>query len=221
MFVLIVVLTVLAVFASGQSADQEKRRRLVFVACIVIASALVAGFVGGGLRGRRWASYRLQVGDDDVLRVGEGLEPMRLNRGEITKVEEIKGSGLFLRTEARLRVLFIPVDLAGYHEVRDIISQWQTPRALTAFARASRASPQLALGLLCFASWFACKHSGSLAVVVPSALLFYGLLVLGFLELQRNPNIPKSQKMWYWFLLLPLWNFLALPFLTMCSIFGK
>jgi hypothetical protein len=146
---------------------------------------------------------------------------MRLDRREITKVEEIGGTGLSLRTNARLRLLFVPVDLAGYEEVRDIIGRWQTPQVLTLFTRASRTGLQVGLVLLYFASWLICVRARNVALVVPSALLSYGLLALGLSDHQRSPNVTQFQKWSVWILLLPQWKFWGLPFLRMCSVFVK
>ncbi len=217
--VFVVLFIVLLVFASGQSADQDQRQRLVVGGWIAIVSALIAIFMGGKRLKRQWASYRLRFGEDNILRLREGLEPMRLDRIEITKVEEVRGTGLTLRTNARLRRLFIPVDLAGYEEVRDIISRWQTPQTLTFLTRASRTGLGVGLVLLCFASWQICARSGNVAVVVPSALLFYGLVALGLLDHQRSPNVTMGQKVFVWIFLLFQWRLLTLPYLRLCSTF--
>jgi hypothetical protein len=59
----------------------------------------------------------------------------------------------------------------------------------------------------------------NVAVVVPSTLLFYGLLALGLSDHQRNPNVTKYWKVCVWILLLLQWKFWGLPFLRMCSAF--
>ncbi len=220
-FVFVVLLIFLLVFTSGQSANQAQRQRDVVGGCIVIVLALIGSLLGGQMFQRRWSSYKLRFGDDNILRLRKDLEPMRLDRREITKVEEVRGRGLSLRTNARLRLLFIPVELAGYEEVRDIISKWQTPQALTSLTRASRTGPQVGLALLWFVSWLICARSMNVAVVVPSALLFYGLSALGLSEHQRNPNVNNLQKVYVWISLLLLWKFWSLPFLRMCSVFVK
>jgi hypothetical protein len=220
-FVFVVLLTFLLVFTSGQSANQAQRQRLVVRGCVATVSALIASLIGGKRLQKHWSSYRLRFCDDNILRLREDLEPMRLDRGEITKVEEVRGTGLPLRTNARLRLLFIPVDLAGYEEVRDSISRWQTVQALTFLTRASRTGPQVGLALLCFASWLICARSMNVAVVVPSALLFYGLLALGLSDQQRNPNVTKFQKVSVWISLLLLWKLWSLPFLRICSAFVR
>jgi hypothetical protein len=220
-FVFFVLFTVLLVVAFGQSADQDQRQRLVVGGWIVIVTALIASFFALKKRRRYWASYRLRFGEDSILRLQEGLEPMRLYRGEITKVEEVRGAGLSLRTNARLRLLFIPVDLAGFEEVRDIISRWQTPQTLTFLTRASRTGLVVGFVLLYLALWLICARSENVAVLVPSALLLYGLLALGLWDHQRNPNLTKHQKVIIWVLLLAQWKFFALPYLRMCSVFAR
>jgi len=220
-FVFLVLFIVLLVFTSGRSADQSQRERMVAGGWVAIASGVVGSLIARKRLQRRWSSYRLQFGEDNILRLQEGLEPMRLDRSEITKVEEVRGTGLTLRTNARLRLLFIPVDLAGYEEVRDIISRWQTPQALAFLTRASRTALQVGWVLLYFASWLICTRSGNVAVVVPSALFSYGLLALGLWDHQRNPNLTKHQKVIIWVLLLAQWKFFALPYLRICSVFAR
>lgn len=220
-FVFLVLFIVLLVLTSGQSADQARRERLVAGGWVLIVAVLVASLIARKRLQKRWSSYRLQFDENKILRWQEGLEPMRLERREITKVEEVRGTGLTLRTNARLRLLFIPVDLAGYREVREIISRWQTPQALGFLTRASRTGLQTGLVLLYFASWLICTRSGNVAVVVPSALLSYGLLALGLIDQHRNPNVPKSQKALVWVLLALQWKFLALPYLRVCSAFFR
>ena len=73
LFVFIVLFTVLFVFASGQSANQAQRQRRVVGGCIVIVSALIGSLLGGQMFQRRWSSYRLRFGDDNILRLREDL----------------------------------------------------------------------------------------------------------------------------------------------------
>lgn len=220
-FVFMVLIAVLFVLVLGQSADQYHRQRLVIVGCFVVFVALIILPIAGKRLRTYWSSYRLSFGEDSILRLQEGLKPMRLHRGEITKVEEVRGTRLTLCTNARLQRLFIPADLSGYQEVRDAISKWRTPETLSLSARASRANRQVGLLLLCFGSWFLSARSRNTAVVVQSGLLFYGLVALGFSDLQRDPNVTSGAKVRAWFGLLFCWKLLIVPFLRMCSAFAK
>jgi hypothetical protein len=218
-FVFFVLLIVMMTMASGQSADQNQRERLVAWGWYLIVVSVVASLIARKRLQRLWSSYRLQFDENKILRWQEGLPPMRLNRSEITKVEEVRGTGLTLRTNARLRRLLIPADLAGYEEVRDVISGWQTPQVLPFLTQAGRTSLQVGLVLLFFASWLICTRSGNIALVVPGALAFYGVLALGLADHQRNPNVSKWQKVIVWVFVLLQWKFVALPYLRICSAF--
>jgi hypothetical protein len=202
-------------------ADSDQRVGLVFVAGATLAAVFTMLVIRSGRFQKDWESYLLQLDENGVLRSRNGTEPMRILRNQITSVWEVKGRGLTLRSSDRGRQLFIPAGLAGYEEVRGIISQWKTPRTLTLQMRASRQAPVLALGLLYFASWIICDRSEDPAKVVPSTLVFYTLTAVGAWKSFSNPNLPTKHKVVTLLVFLISLKVFAKPLVKSFALLGK
>ncbi|MGH9407324.1 MAG: hypothetical protein ACRD3D_16015 [Terriglobia bacterium] len=220
-FVLLFVFIVLFVLASGRSADQTQRQHLVIGSLIVMIVAAAAILLAGKRFEKGWSTYRLRFEVDSIVRFRKGLDPMRLRRSEIAKIEDVPRTGLTIRTKARLRRLFIPTQLAGYELVRDVVSQWQTVETLSFSTRALRKGLLIGFIVLCLAASIICLGSADASAVVASAVVFYGVAAVGLAEHTRNPELTTNQKLLGWIVLLVDWKFIVLPFVTMCTVLAR
>lgn len=219
--ILCVLFITLFVLVSGRSADQTIRLRLVVAGSTSIFAVFIGIFIASKWLEKQWSSYRLQFEENSILRLQKGLAPMRIDRSNVTKVEEVANYGLTIATKARFQRLFVPAGLVDYNGVRGIVGEWKTPQVISLATRVLRKSGWVGLGILYFALWLICIRCRIFSVVVESAFLFYLLTVVGLVVNQMNPNVTKSSKLLVWICILFQWKFLVFPFLRICSTLAR
>jgi len=82
-----------------------------------------------------WESAKVEVGEDYIARSQLRIPEVRVDRADITYVEET-GSGLYIHTADKRRTLIIPIELdnADYQEIKELLSTWTAvkPRSVMA-----------------------------------------------------------------------------------------
>lgn len=122
----------------------------------------------------QWRSYELILGTDHIRQRQHGYD-LTLLRSEVHRIIErpqvlqvVSGSG------NRPRTILIPVDMSGYQEVRDSLSEWMPITQAPEFWL--QAPGPVIMGILCVLPAMLLTRSASWFLIV--AVAYYGLILL-------------------------------------------
>jgi hypothetical protein len=105
----------------GDGSGRTLAFGLVFLFVLVVGS-----YVRRQARFRaRWASFEIVLEPGAIARTVDGYRPERLERAEITGVEERPG-GIAVRGPGG-RAVIVPRELDGYERVREAVLAWWVP----------------------------------------------------------------------------------------------
>jgi hypothetical protein len=156
------------------------------------------------LQREAWASYRLTIDQDTITRQQARLPDLTLRRDQITRIEELPGSGLLIRTTEPRIYISVPLGLTGYADIQAHLASWQ-PISVSAY------KTPLRLFLLCLglamapiAALVIVVISDSLPLVVAAGLVLVGIMGWSLIAIQRSPNVDPRRKRWIWLGLLVL-----------------
>ena len=111
--------------------NSPDNRPISIIATIIVGAMFIPFGIWRGLKQTKaiLESVRIEVGDDYIARSQVRIPQLRINRQEITVVDEISG-GLCIRTNNKTRTLAIPnaLDEDDYKEIRDVLASWATIR---------------------------------------------------------------------------------------------
>lgn len=119
---------VLVAITLSSAGEDLPMRLAIMVGVLVIVLALI--FTRGlkPLEGV-WASIKIHLSDDYVLRLQQNIPPVRILRHQVTAIDETE-DGLCVRTADNRLSLAIPKELepADYQEIKNILATWATVR---------------------------------------------------------------------------------------------
>ena len=111
--------------------------------------------------------------------------------GEIRKLEEIRGTGLWVRTDERRRDLWIPIVLEGYEDLKQKL-RMSTP---TEIVLRRRFTPGAVLLLLALCAAIVVMVASQNRILVPAAALFsIGFFVWGVISIFRSSQSSRKLK---------------------------
>lgn len=169
------------------------------IACLVGAAI---GVRSATSRGQEiWQSIRVEMSDDFVARSQIRIPQIRINRMDVTAVEE-GWFGLLVRTSDRSRSLILPrqLDDADFQEIRNRLASWRPiqPRSVWAQLRNYLVSVILliAFGMLFF--------SRSLWLVCLAGLGLTGSYGYFYWMIRKAEGIdPRVRRRFIWFTIFP------------------
>jgi uncharacterized membrane protein YfcA len=102
-------------YAAGADTDPTVMGIFGLIVAVVLALSMRQN-----LRRQRAQLRTLRIGVDEtaLTRTQEGLTPLTIRFAEITRLAEVPGKGLIVRGQGAERVLFLPVELEGFDELR-------------------------------------------------------------------------------------------------------
>jgi hypothetical protein len=177
---------------------------LIGLAAGAASGSLIAGLLTwAGLRNlsAQWATYQLTLDGEQITRHAARVADVRIDRAQITALEEYPGTGLVVRTADKRSYVFISTWLTGYAEVRARLESWQpivakqSPAQLFLRCLGAACIPVLGIAALALAATAA-------QLVVIGTLLIGGAVWLAA-RMQRNQLIPRWFKLVGW-LMVPL-----------------
>jgi len=111
--------------------NSPDNRPISIIATIIVGAMFIPFSIWRGLKQNKaiLESVRIEVGDDYIARSQVRIPQLRINRQEITAVDELS-AGLCIRTNNKTRALAIPnaLDEDDYKEIRDVLASWATIR---------------------------------------------------------------------------------------------
>lgn len=101
--------------------------RIMLSGIMALVLAIIAASLALKQNGKVWQSVQIEVGDDYIARSQVRIPQMRIERNEVTSIEEM-GNCLCIRTTDKRRTLAIPkvLDDADYQEIKGTLSTWAT-----------------------------------------------------------------------------------------------
>jgi len=125
---LTVVICIAAALVIWYSPDNKP---ISIISMIIFGALLIPFSIWRGLQQNKaiLESVRIEVGDDYIARSQVRIPQLRIDRQEITAVDEL-GAGLCIRTNNKTRTLSIPntLDEDDYKEIRAVLASWVTIR---------------------------------------------------------------------------------------------
>jgi hypothetical protein len=141
-----------------------------------------------------WETYDLEIGPDYLLRRQADVPDLRLQFDDVQAVEHVPGRYLRVIGRTKSRAISIPEGIDNFAEVLETISSLRPVRVRT-IEQWQKYRVFMVAGLLLF---MVMLWATSPVVVVPLAMAMGSLIVWVFFWIQRNPNIPESQKRIAW-----------------------
>ena len=197
------------IFLVVHPGAQEYRDHALTLGFGIVFLAITAGGAGVyralSLQREQWASFRLVLEGDALTRHVAKLPPLTFRREELTRLEEIAGAGLVLRSRSQGAVLVVPVALVGYGELRAALADWRDIES-TSFKRAAARGWTKLLGiaggvLLAFGIVIGVNDA---RIVTPVGAIVVGILLWSHVSIRRNPQIDERTKPRAWLILLPV-----------------
>lgn len=107
----------------------DNNRLMTLIISILFSAAMMIFGPSRALQQNKeiWESIRIEIGDDYVARSQMRIPQVRINRQEITSIDEI-GAGLCIRTADKSHTLVIPnhLDTSDYEEIKEKLASWST-----------------------------------------------------------------------------------------------
>jgi len=148
---------------------------------------------GQGQQVALWKSIVVVLGDNFVSREQSRIPPIRIQRSEITRIQET-GTGLCVFTADKYRSLAIPASLDGYDHIKDVLSQWTPFDPISSDkARDSLIKNRiLIVGIL--VSVAILFFSTAWWLVIPVSVALTGLMIYSYLTLRRLQGVDPSYR---------------------------
>lgn len=108
-------------------APDNPPARIILSAMIALVLVIITSSLALKQNDKVWQSVQIEVGDDYIARSQVRIPQMRIERSEVTSIEEME-SCLCIRTTNKRRTLAVPnvLDDAGYQEIKGVLSTWTT-----------------------------------------------------------------------------------------------
>jgi hypothetical protein len=161
------------------------RYQVLFLMPVMTAVLVTVYRANNEVQRTRLAEKRYRIEDDSVTLLGDGY-PLRIGRNEITSIEENEFGALVLKTNKRLRFMYIPRDLENREGLVETLGQWKeiTKRTSSWIELWPRISIVLAL-LLAPLTVAVCLSQDPM-VVVPVGLVLLSIVILSIVTIYHQ-----------------------------------
>jgi hypothetical protein len=171
------------------------------IAIPIMLVPLVIGFKRGfKILDENLESYQLLVNSDSVVKMQRRLPDIEIHRGQITRVEEKPGTGLFIRTVDKKSFINVPEGLEGMDELKETLLAWRPSDSI--ISSKERGPLLTAVALLSFGLAFATLWlSANLALVIAAGTFLIVYTIWGSVALHRRRDIDARAKIKPWLIL--------------------
>ena len=162
---------------------------------------------------RNWESLLFNFQNGKLVRTLDKYPSLELMPNEVTAIVE-SPKGITIKTNNRLRTLFISNRLSNYESFRGQLLSWAPEAPVTksapSFWNYVRSICELLACLLVFGGPLYLMFTQRQAVILPLGIVLTLSMLAMLLYLRKSPNMPKQAQKGMWLLLL-------LPILAMGS----
>jgi hypothetical protein len=104
--------------------NQESIVKLIVCTVIPVVFTYVAFRIYITKQRYKWLSYELIIDENRIMRKQEGNSTIEISRSEITNIRESIGYGIFVSTNNRRKMIFIPESAEQYDKIRVLLNLW-------------------------------------------------------------------------------------------------
>lgn len=208
-------LTALAVAGGWYAAGGERDgvANLVFLA-FVAAIVPFSLWRGVSRQKRLYRTFCVEVLDDRIVRTQESLPRLEIAFSEITRLEEVPGQVLTVRTADAQRMIFLPATLERFEELK---ARLAAVRPIETKPRRSALPPLYAVAAVPLIGFVVVYRSNSPSLVLPAGAAVIGTLVCCSVMTVRSPHVDARIKKVAWLTALPMLSVAA----KMWMVVGK
>ena len=185
-----IALSVLAAFFAVWYAVRRENdlASLRFSYAITALLVIVVGIPAFFKLRRRLNSFRLAVREDSILLSQHGSPELLVKRNEISRVEEKARSGITIRVRGQESVPRIPVEIAGYSDIRNHLASWGP--IVTKFLGGTYLSLVVATTAMVLL-----LRSQNFRFVLSAGSVLLVCIVLGLMKVQQDSGTDKYTRL--------------------------
>jgi hypothetical protein len=161
----------------------------------------------------KWTSLVLELRGDCLIRTLPGFPTLEIRATEVTEIIE-SARGILIRTESRMKCLFVNRSLLGYEDFRAKLTQWapgtRMIQAVPSFLGPIKNAGEVLACFLLFGGPLYLMYTPHRVVILPFGIALMISFIVMILYYQRSPNMPSSFRKSAWVLV-------ALPLLAMIT----
>jgi hypothetical protein len=164
---------------------------LILIACIV--------GVRRGLKNldENLSSYQLLVSADSVVRRQAQVPDLEIHQGQITKIDEKSGAGLFIRTADKTVFIYVPEGVEKIDELKEILARW-LPSASTVSSKDLSALMQVTSLLFYGIALATMLLSTTVSLVLVAGIFLIAYSIWSAIYLWRRKDLDARSKGLRW-----------------------